>query len=114
MLVVIVIYLSLTPDPIDVAVEDGDKYEHALAYAVLMFWFAHLRDGFRARLGMALGFIALGIALEFVQRMTGYRSFQVSDMVADAVGVGIGWLASPSRLPHTLRLIEAHWSRMFR
>jgi VanZ family protein len=111
MLVVLVVYLSLTPAPIEFPVEDGDRYEHALAYATLMFWFAHLHDGFRARVGLALAFIAMGVGLEFAQGMTGYRSFQVPDMIANAVGVGIGWLAAPPRLPHALRLIEAFWSK---
>jgi VanZ family protein len=112
MLVILVVYLSLTPSPVEFPVEEGDRYEHALAYATLMFWFAHLHDGFRARVGLALGLIALGVGLEFVQRMTGYRSFQLADMLADAVGVGIGWLVAPPRLPHTLRAIAAYWSEM--
>jgi hypothetical protein len=33
----------------------------------------------------------LGIALEFVQRGLGYRSFEIADMVADAVGVAAGY-----------------------
>jgi VanZ family protein len=112
MLVILVVYLSLTPSPVDFPVEGGDRYEHALAYATLMFWFAHLHAGFRARVGLAFGFVALGIGLEFAQQMTGYRSFQIADMLADAVGVGIGWLAAPPRLPDVLRLIEARWGKV--
>jgi VanZ family protein len=39
----------------------------------------------------ALGFVAMGILIEFLQRMTGYRDFEVLDMVADAIGVLLGW-----------------------
>ena len=51
----------------------------------------------------AIGFIALGIALEFVQRWTGYRSFEVADMAADAAGVAVGWLIAPPRIPNYLQ-----------
>ncbi len=50
--------------------------------------------------------VALGIALEYAQRATGYRSFEVADMVADALGVAIGWLAAPPRLPNVLSWAE--------
>jgi glycopeptide antibiotics resistance protein len=36
----------------------------------------------------------MGIAIEFLQRMTGYRTFDVLDMVANAVGVLLGWAAA--------------------
>jgi len=41
----------------------------------------------------ATGFILMGIALEFLQGMTGTRSFEVFDMVANSVGVALGWIA---------------------
>jgi glycopeptide antibiotics resistance protein len=34
----------------------------------------------------------MGIALEFLQGMTDTRSFEVLDMVANAVGVALGWI----------------------
>jgi len=103
------VYLSLMPDPIQVPVEQGDKYGHMLAYATLMFWFAQIYPGQRVRMAWAVAFVALGIELEFLQRLTDYRTFEISDMVADAFGVCVGWLAAPPRLPHALRYIEARW-----
>jgi hypothetical protein len=50
--------------------------------------------------------VALGIALEFVQGWTDYRTFEVADMVADALGVAVGWALAPPRLPNFLQLIE--------
>ena len=46
--------------------------------------------------------MALGIALEFAQRMTGFRMFEVADMVAGALGVTLGWLLAPPRTPNLL------------
>jgi len=80
-------------------VDQGDKVEHLLAYGTLTFWFCVLYRPLRVRAFYAAGFIAMGIALEFVQGWLGYRSFEVADMVANAVGVILGWtLASVSRI----------------
>jgi VanZ family protein len=88
-----VVYLSLTPSPPQIGVEGGDKIGHFLAYGVLAYWFAQFYSG-RTRAIHALGLVALGVALEFVQRATGYRSFEVADMAADALGVAVGWAAA--------------------
>ena len=81
-LVVLVIWLSLTPQPIEIPVEQGDKLGHITAYATLMFWFAQLDARHRMRVAYAIGFVMLGVALEFAQRLTDYRTFEVVDMVA--------------------------------
>jgi VanZ family protein len=107
LLVLFVIYLSLTPEPMQVPGEQGDKFGHMFAYAALMSWFANLYELPARRLQFAVGFVALGVALEFVQRWTGYRAFEVADMAADAVGVAVGWLLAPPRMPNYLRGAES-------
>jgi VanZ family protein len=109
LLISFVFYESLTPTPIEVPIEEGDKYGHVLAYATLMYWFAQIHLGPRARTGWAVAFIAMGIGLEFLQWFTDYRTFDVADMLADAIGVGVGWLLAPPRLPHLLRYVEMLW-----
>src|SRR5437867_946801 len=109
LLIGFVVYLSLTPYPIEVPVEHGDKYGHILAYSTLMFWFAQIYPRQRARVAWAAAFVTMGIGLEFLQRLTDYRTFEIADMVGDAVGVSIGWLAAPPRSPQALRYIEARW-----
>ena len=107
-----IVWLSLTPSPFEIDVEQGDKLGHLAAYGVLMFWFCQLYASRRARVGYALGFIALGIALEFIQRATGYRSFELWDMVADGAGVLIGWLlaaAAGNGLPARLEAAISRW-----
>lgn len=105
-LILLVIYLSLIPAPPSIPGEEGDKIGHVLAYATLMMWFLQLYAGLPRRLVLALAFVALGIALEFVQRDTGYRTFEIADMVADSVGVAVGWLVAPPRTRNALRLLE--------
>jgi len=91
-----IIWLSLTPSPPQLDVAGGDKLEHFVAYGVLMFWYGMLYRSARARIGWALFCVALGVALEFAQRATGYRTFELGDMAADALGVLAGALAALS------------------
>jgi len=88
-----ILWLSLERSPPDLGFPQSDKVGDVVAYGVLMFWFCELYASPRARLGYAIGFVVLGIAIEFVQRATGYRNFELLDMVADAGGVALGWLA---------------------
>ena len=106
LLIGFVLYESFTTVPIEVPLAGGDKYGHILAYATLMFWFAQIYPGRRRRIEWAFAFVVMGIAIEFLQGLTDYRSFEIADMVAGAVGVCVGWLVSPPRSPHLLRWIE--------
>jgi len=93
-LVGVIWWLSLTPQPPHVDFENSDKVGHFLAYGGVMFWFCLVYRRPRTRLAYALALIAMGIAIEYIQRWTGYRSFEVYDMVADALGVLLGWAAA--------------------
>ena len=55
-----------------------------------MLWFAFLYRRAPTRAWYALGFVAMGIAIEFIQPYTG-RDFELADMLADALGVALGW-----------------------
>ena len=106
-LVLAIVYLSLTPHPIEIQVEEGDKMGHLLAYGTLMLWFAQLYDSTKARCLLAAACVALGVGLEFAQIFTDARSFELADMAADAAGAGIGWVLAPPRLFNFLFHIEA-------
>jgi hypothetical protein len=101
-----IIWLSVTPSPPEIEVTQGDKLGHVVAYAVLMFWFCQLHAAARARLRYALAFLALGIGLEFVQGALGYRNYEQWDMVADAGGIGVGWMAAMLLKPGILERFE--------
>ena len=98
---VAIVWLSLTPDLPDAVLEleYSDKLQHFVAYAGLMFWFAALDRRWQARLGYAALWIGMGVALEFAQRSTGQRSFELADMAADALGVAAGAAAAALILP---------------
>jgi VanZ family protein len=104
--VALVIYLSLTPHPPEISMMSGDKIGHMLAYLFLMLWFAQIYRSLGTRIQIAIGLVLLGVAIEFAQEQTGYRRFEVADMGADAIGVGIGLLLSFTPLRETLRLAE--------
>lgn len=107
-----VIVLSLIPAPPELlGVENEDKLGHVAAYAWLMWWFAQDLLTARRRAPAALALIALGVALEFVQGWGGIRIFSVSDMLADAVGVGVGWALAPPRLPNLLQRVSTSLPR---
>jgi VanZ family protein len=88
-----VIYLSLTPAPPQVELDGGDKLGHFLAYAALAYWFGQFYL-YRTRAAYALGFVAMGIALEFAQGALGYRSLELADMAANTLGAAAGWAAA--------------------
>jgi VanZ family protein len=97
-----IVYGSVMHSPPSLGFAQGDKLEHLGSYGLVMFWFCQLYPGQRVRAAYALGFVALGVALEFVQGWLGYRDFEVADMVADAAGVALGWGAAlifPTALP---------------
>ena len=53
----------------------------------------------------------MGSALEFAQGLTGYRFLSFADMAANTVGVVVGWLAAPPRLPNAFAWVASKLSR---
>ena len=103
----LVVFLSLTPAPPQVDLGAyTDKWEHLSAYALLMWWFCQLQLAPPRRALTGLWIVAMGIAIEFAQRATATRMFEVSDMVAGALGVGLGWLLATPRTPNALRWLQ--------
>ena len=104
--VVLVIYLSVTPHPLDVPSVGGFKSGHILAYFWLTWWFAQIWRAPWQRVTAAVGFTLMGIALEYVQLMIGYRDFAYADMVDDAIGAAAGFAAAFTPLGHALEAID--------
>ena len=104
--VLLVIYLSLTPDPPDLGAPQGLKIGHVLAYCWLMIWFAQIQRPTRDRLLLAATFCALGVALEYLQGMTDYRGFEYSDMLINSAGVALGLALARTPLQNGLRSLE--------
>lgn len=89
-MVVVVVVSSLIP--LDVDLQEGrDKVAHFIAYGSMTFWFAMLFEGRGRQLAVALAFAAMGVAVEFLQAMTDYRTFDVGDMIANGIGAALGF-----------------------
>jgi len=104
-MVVAVVVLSLIPLDVDL-LEDKDKLAHFVAYGSLAFWFGMLFEGRGRQLGAALGFAAMGVALEFLQGLTDYRTFEIADMIANAIGAAVGWGLAQTPLRNVLEWLE--------
>ena len=110
-LVALVIYLSLTPDPIDVGTIEEVKTGHFLAYAVLMLWFAQIYRSLRGRIAVGLLLVLMGVLLEYAQAMVGYRSFGYADMRDNGIGVTAGLLLGLTPLGGVLQLVDGWLER---
>lgn len=107
-----VVYLSLTPSPPDpVHAEHADKLEHALAYGFLMLWFCQDYQRRTQRMLLAALLVALGVGMEFLQGLTGYRSFEYGDMLANSTGVLLGWAGAYTVLGQIGAMLESRLSR---
>jgi hypothetical protein len=89
-LVALVVFLSLTPKPLDVPHVYQVNVGHVTAYGTLTLWFAQIFRSTRGRIRVGLSLALLGVVLECLQGVTGYRTFAYSDMRDNAVGVVAG------------------------
>jgi len=104
-MVAAVVVLSLIPVEVDLG-EGGDKVAHFLAYGSLSLWFGMIFADRSRQLGIAVAFVVLGVALEFLQGLTGYRTFSIADMIANTIGAALGWGLGQTPLRNGLAWIE--------
>jgi len=108
-----IVWLSLAPSPPKLDFTMGDKVGHLVGYGTLMIWFCQLYGSRHARLVFAAGFAIMGVAIEFIQGATGYRSFELLDMLANAAGVLLGWATARLLGVAWLARVEAALARRF-
>ena len=108
-----VFVLSLIPLNVDLQ-EGRDKIAHSLAYASMVFWFSLLFGGRTRQLAIAVAFAMMGVGIEFLQGLTDYRTFEVADMIANAVGAALGWGLAQTPLRNALAWAEAWLDRLTR
>ncbi|MHB1115356.1 VanZ family protein [Sideroxydans sp.] len=105
--ILLVCYLSLMPHPPQpVSFEGVDKLEHLLAYVGLMLWFCQVYVTRASRIGVLVGLVALGVGIEILQGMGGYRYFEYADMLANTGGVLMGWGLAHTRMGRAILLLE--------
>ncbi|MDO8990402.1 MAG: VanZ family protein [Sideroxyarcus sp.] len=102
-----VFYISLMPHPPEpVSFHGVDKLEHLLAYATLMLWFCQIYLDQQMRIRLFAGFVIMGIGIEFLQSMGGYRNFEYVDMLANTLGVLFGWSLAKTGMGKILMALE--------
>ena len=89
-----------------------DKIMHMVAYAALMGWFAQIFRHDLTRLVLVLGFIVMGVGIEFLQGMTATRHFEVIDMVANTSGVVLAWALAYTWVGEVLSWLEMRFNRL--
>lgn len=90
----VLLVLALMPVPAHfVWVPYVDKIEHAVSFLVLMA--LGQLAGITPRWRLALGLLGFGIAIELVQALTSWRQGDVTDALADALGIALGLLLPP-------------------
>jgi VanZ family protein len=107
-LVVLVVFLSLTSNPVDTGMDFPfqDKLFHALAYFALMAWFAQIyHDRFQRNM-IAVVFVFMGLTMEYLQSFDPNRYAEAGDMVANVTGVVLGFSIALTRMKNTLVRIE--------
>ena len=99
----IVAIASLMPAP---DIGTSDKLLHFLTYGVMSAVFVTLVSRQRSLFLVVPGLILFGVVLEFLQGMTGYRSMEALDMLANGTGVMIGLMVRFSPIPVWFRRLE--------
>ena len=111
-LVLMVVYLSLTDNPVDMGMSFPyeDKVYHALAYFTLMAWFAQIyHDKFQRNM-IALVFVVMGFSLEYFQSFNPNRIAEAGDLLANVSGVFLGFLLALTRVKNMFMRIEKLFS----
>ena len=107
-LVVLVVFLSLTSSPVDLELDFPyqDKFFHALAYFTLMAWFSQIyHDRFQRNM-IAVVFVLMGVTLEYLQGFDPNRYFEFADMIANSIGVALGFVIALTGAKNILLRVE--------
>lgn len=107
-LIALVLYLSLTSNPVAMAgmFRYEDKLYHALAYFTLMAWFSQLYHQAAQRIIIALLFVFMGLMVEYLQSLNPDRYAEFGDMVANVTGVMLGFVLTQTAAKNILLRVE--------
>ncbi len=87
-----------------------DKLLHFTAYALLTAGYLAIFPGKMARVAIPLFMFAVGVGIEWLQGMTGYRSASLADAGADLLGILLGARLLVTPVKNIMILIENQWT----
>jgi VanZ family protein len=103
----LLIYQSLNPSPPELPEWPlADKMAHFMAYTWIMLWFGFIYKPGKKYILLGLSLVLLGVTLEILQGVSGYRSMEVWDASFNTLGVVAGWLLARTGLSSTLLWTE--------
>jgi VanZ family protein len=105
LVLLLVLAMALLPGRSLPEVEVSDKLLHGLTFAFLMLWFSALYPLAKAW-RVALALLGYGVAMELLQGLSGQRSAELGDLLADAIGIAAGWLLAWAGLHRWCRWLE--------
>ena len=85
-----VLLLALLPPSINIPTTGWDKLNHVLAFCALSFLSFRAYPNHHLRLLILL--LAYGGLIEVMQSFTAYRFAEWADLLADGIGLCIGWV----------------------
>ena len=101
--VLAVLVLALMPTNVPMPSTGWDKSNHLLAFSVMALLGRRAYPG--RTMALLAGLLAYGALIEVLQSFTPNRSADWQDLVADAVGLALGWGAG--RLAQAMRRLRA-------
>ncbi len=110
-LLVIVAILSLMPVP--GGPEGSDKVAHVILYATLSGWFSLIVYRTKSLWLIFFGLVGYGLLMELLQGLTGYRSLEMADAVANTAGAALGLVCHFTQLRQWLIKIDHHFSAIW-
>lgn len=87
-----VMTLALLPTSGTQGFTGQDKLLHCITFAVLFLMACQGYPDQTYRKWLYLGLFFYGVSMELLQGQTAYRSMEILDLVADMLGVALGWL----------------------
>lgn len=86
---IFILFLATTPDPYPVPASSSDKINHIMAFSCLggLTCWSYPRRGMSLLLALLIGY---GLVIEITQAFLPFREFSLLDLLADALGAGIG------------------------
>ena len=101
-----VFVMALTPVAVRAPILISDKLIHAVVFLALTVWFSAVVP--RGKLNwLALIMLGFGIVIELAQLTVSYRRAEFADLVADAVGIGLGLVVAMLGARHWARALES-------
>jgi len=88
------------------ALPDGDKLLHVLAFAGLMLWWGNVYRRTGVRLGVAAACLVFGVLIECAQWPRHPNDASGADVLADLVGLALGALLLRTPLADALLRVE--------